>query len=357
MKSTKRIVNYLLISTILVVSGACSSNEPILSMNDMQVLGSHNSYKLDIDEPLKEMLEQASPGSVYGLEYSHVSLTKQLDLGLRKLEIDLVYDPKGSLYANPYGYTQLKKMNLPVSGFDPDSLMNAPGFKVLHVPDIDFRTTCYTFIKCLEEVKTWSLNNPTHLPIAIMMNAKDEGVAREGFVKPLQFDSVAFEMWDQEILEVFTREYLLLPDDVRGDFDTLEEAVLTRGWPSLAKARGKVFFVLDHGGEKLATYIKNHPSLKGRVMFVNAEEGSPEAAFMVINDPIRDQEKIKEMVAKGYIVRTRSDANTTQARENDYTMFEAAINSGAHYISTDYYLPETNFGTGFHVKLNARPKE
>lgn len=325
-------------------------------MNDMKVLGSHNSYKLAIDESLKKLMEQQNPGSLYGLEYEHVSLTQQLDLGLRKLELDVVYDPEGGMYSEPYGYAQLKELGLEVSEFDPEGFMEKPGFKVLHVPDVDFRTNCLTFKICLEEIKAWSQENPDHLPIAIMMNAKDSGAGEGGFVEPLPFDSAAFEAWDQEILEVFDRNHLLLPDDVRGDFETLEQAVLAEGWPQLSEARGKVYFILDHSDEKMQTYIKHHTSLIGRVMFVNAQEGTPEAAFMVINNPIRDKERIREMVAKGYMVRTRSDANTKEARENDYSMFEAALESGAQIISTDYYLPDTKFGTGFHIQLESQQK-
>ena len=86
-------------------------------------------------------------------------------------------------------------------------------------------------------------------------------------------------------------------------------------------------------------------------MFVNAPAGTAEAAFMVINDPVRDQQKIRNMVELGYMVRTRSDANTTEARNNDYRRFEAARKSGAQIISTDYYYPDTLFGTGFHISL------
>lgn len=343
-----------IIFIVVICTLACAS--PKQKMTDIRVLGSHNSYKLAIDESLKKVMEQQNPGSVYGLEYSHVSLTEQLDLGLRKLEIDVVYDPEGGMYAEPFGYTQLKKMGASVSDFDPKGLMKNPGFKVLHVPDVDFRSNCLTFKLCLEEVQAWSRANPNHTPIAIMMNAKDSGVGIEGFVKPLLFDSTAFEAWDQEILDVFERDELLLPDDVRGDSESLEEAILTKGWPLLSESNGKVYFVLDHGGEKQATYIKHHPSLKGRVMFVNADEGTPEAAFMVINDPIRDQEKIKEMVAKGYMVRTRSDADTREARENDYSTFEAAKASGAQIISTDYYVPDTLFGHNFHIHLDINQK-
>ena len=84
-------------------------------------------------------------------------------------------------------------------------------------------------------------------------------------------------------------------------------------------------------------------------MFINQKEGSPEAAFMIMNNPIRDSEKIKELVRKGYLVRTRADADTKQARVNDYSMFEAAKSSGAQIITTDYYLPSTYFNSDYKV--------
>lgn len=320
-------------------------------MNDIQIIGSHNSYKLAIDDALKETMEQQRPGSVRGLDYSHIPLSDQLDLGLRILEIDVVYDPEGGLYAAPFGYVQLKKMGKVVSDYDPDSVMKKPGFKVLHVPDVDFRSSCLTFKACLEEVKSWSQEHPNHIPILIMMNAKDSGIEGEGFVKPLDFDSLAFEQWDQEILDVFSKKELIVPDDVRGDFETLEAAVLDHGWPELNKVRGKVFFLIDHTDKKRDIYIRHHPTLKGRVMFVDAEEGMPASSIRVINDPVRNKSRIQELVKKGYLVRTRADADTEEARSGDHSRFEAAKESGAQFISTDYYLPDPRFGTGYQIQL------
>jgi hypothetical protein len=144
---------------------------------------------------------------------------------------------------------------------------------------------------------------------------------------------------------------LLTPDDVRGDFPTLEAAVLAHAWPPLGKARGRFLFVLDETGVKLETYVEGHPSLKGRVMFVNADEGRPEAAFRIVNEPIEKFHYIQKLVRAGYLVRTRADADTREARKNDYTRMHAAFDSGAQFVSTDYYRPNPAFGTSFQVKL------
>jgi len=91
-----------------------------------------------------------------GLEYSHLPIQRQLDLGLRALEIDVVYDPQGGLYAHPLGMKLEKEHHLAGPPYDPDDLMEKPGFKVIHVPDIGFRSNVYTFQQELALLKTWS---------------------------------------------------------------------------------------------------------------------------------------------------------------------------------------------------------
>ncbi len=321
-------------------------------MNQIQVLGSHNSYKQAIDPSLLSILRKQWGDRVRGIEYSHLPIQKQLDLGLRALEIDVVYDPHGGLYAHPKGVDLVKESRLtPGAPYDPDGLMNKPGFKVLHMPDVDFRANVYTFQQELAILKAWSEAHPHHLPIPITMNAKDDGIHQAGYVQPLQFDNAAFDAWDAEILKGMGRDKLITPDDVRGGYPTLEAAVLAQAWPKLSDVRGKFFFVLDETGKKMATYIEGHPSLKGRVMFVNSEEGHPEAAFRIVNEAKQDWAYIQYLVRSGYYVRTRADADTMEARKNDYSRWRAALISGAQVISTDYYAADPKLGTGYHVSL------
>src|SRR5690606_6177200 len=108
-----------------------------------------------------------------------------------------------------------------------------------------------------------------------------------------------------------------------------EQAVLAKGWPTLGQARGKVIFALDNGGEKKAIYTEGHPSLRGRVLFTSALPGEDEAAFVKLNDPIGDFDLIQELVAQGFLVRTRADGDTVQARPGDTTQRDAALASGA----------------------------
>jgi len=41
-------------------------------------------------------------------------------------------------------------------------------------------------------------------------------------------------------------------------------------------------------GDKIATYVKGHPPLNGRVLFTNGKRGSPDAAIMILNNARQD---------------------------------------------------------------------
>lgn len=125
--------------------------------------------------------------------------------------------------------------------------------------------------------------------------------------------------------------------------------MLCNGWPLVDEVRNRFLFVLDEREEKTNAYLSNFPNLRGAMLFVNQEEGNPNAAFRIINDPVSIFEKIKNLVELGYMVRTRADADTKEARNNDYSRFEKAKASGAQVITTDYYLPSTLFASDFKV--------
>ena len=86
-------------------------------------------------------------------------------------------------------------------------------------------------------------------------------------------------------------------------------------------------------------------------MFTTSPAGTPEAAVMIINNPHRVGKAIRKRVAQGYLVRTRADAGTSEARSGDTSRREAAMASGAHVISTDFPYDEDRFGTGYRVRF------
>ena len=322
-----------------------------LPLNHIQVIGSHNSYKQAIDAPLWQILKNTNPNLANSIDYSHISILEQLNMGLSNLEIDIYADAKGGKYAHPHGL-DMEKEQPGVQPYDPEKQMLEPGFKICHIQEIDFRSYYLTFKSCLQDLEKWSDAHPGHNPIFITMNAKDQAIDKPGFTIPEKFTPEVFAQLDKVIQEELGKDKLITPDQVRGKYNTLESAVQQGNWPKLKEAKGKFLFVLDENDEKRTTYIKDHASLKGRVLFANAEPGTPEAAIIILNNPKKDSDKIKELVKKGYIVRTRADADTEQARNNDRTQFEAACQSGAQIITTDYYQKSTHFASDYQVSFD-----
>lgn len=328
----------------LLVQCQSMSTENTLKFNEIQMLGSHNSYKKAIDPALMTVLSQSNPDVATTLDYAHLPLQAQLDHGLRKLELDVFHDPEGGRYANPFGLQAVKS----ASPWNQE-VMKRPGYKVFHVQDIDFRSHCPLFRQCLAEIRHWSDLHPGHIPLVITINAKDDVIDSPGFVVPLAFDEAAWRALDDEIREELG-DKLYAPDDLRGEHTTLRSAVLA-GWPTLDSMRGRILLVLDDAPEKIRGYIEDHASLRGRVMFVNAPEESEEAAFRIVNDPKRQLAYIQGLVRQGFIVRTRADADTLEARRGDTSRLKAALESGAQIISTDYYVEDERFGTGYRAGL------
>lgn len=343
------------LSSILLVclSGKIVAQENINSssirLNQIQLIGSHNSYKKSIESNLWQKVFNKDSLLAYSLQYEHPSLEEQLNLGLRSLELDVYLDPQGGKYSNPLGLKILKKQGLAAELYDQNGDLEKPGLKVFHIQDIDFRSNDLLFVDCLRGIKKWLDSNKNQVPIIITINAKDSKINFDGANEPILFGRKELESIDLEICSVFLEANLITPNFIQGKFSNLREAILINGWPLINNIRGKIMFVLDESGQKLKDYLTEEHTLNHKVMFVNAEEGDQNAAVMIINDPIKNESAIKNLVSKGYLVRTRADSETIEARRNDYTRFAAAVKSNAQIISTDYYLLSKLFKSSYQV--------
>src|SRR5262245_36525099 len=199
-----------------------------VALNQLQVLGTHNSYHVQPREPFFSAL-LALTTAFNAWEYTHLPLGQQFDeQGIRQIELDVFADPAGGLYA--------ARLGPGVAGIDlgpPPGALFLPGMKVLHVQDLDFETTCLTFIDCLTAVRTWSDAHPHHLPIMILVEVKDDTIPG-GFTVPVPFGKEQFDALDAEIRSVFSRRQIITPDAIRGGIATLDQAVHAHGWPTLA---------------------------------------------------------------------------------------------------------------------------
>jgi hypothetical protein len=317
-----------------------------VALNEIQVLGTHNSYHV---QPRPELLSflLSITSEFDAWQYTHPPLDVQLsDEGVRQMEIDVWADPDGGLFA--------RRGALLLIGEDPNSgipELEQPGFKVLHVQDFDFETNCLTFTACLGTIVSWSDAHRGHLPLVVLVELKDDPLPNLGGVHPaipVPIGPAEMDALDAEIRSGVPRRKLITPDDVRRGRPTLEEAVLGLGWPRLGAARGKILFLMDNASKR-ADYLLGHPSLEGRVLFTNSTPGSADGAFVEINDSSAPD--IPGTVAAGYLVRTRADGDTVEARANDTGPRDAAIASGAQYVSTDYPEPDPQIGTPYFVAI------
>jgi hypothetical protein len=329
----------LLLATVAVASAPSATSAPsanAVRMNEIQVIGTHNSYHRELSFAEKQVQQQEhGDANFWNLEYSHASLPTQFGAeNVRSLELDVFPDPEGGLYADP-----LVRREAGLPALD-DPAYQQPGFKVLHWADHDYGTVCVTFAQCLRQVRDWSRENPGHAPISILLEMKSTDPAMEdrgGPTSPPWTGEMLVDL-DAEIRAVFGEEDIITPDDIRQPGKTLEQSVLEDGWPTLRAARGEVMFMLNQGtAPATQQYLDGHPNLEGRVLFPNSRPGQDHAAFIGYDDPTGANEAtIREFVEQGYLVRTRADVPFAEAASGDTGRLRAALDSGAQIISTDF---------------------
>ena len=378
-----------IVTTAFAALAVCISGEMFaqtkalnsLKINEIQVLGTHNSYAQPVDstlmafaDPVFEKAFQSffagmTPQQVAvfkeyhpnglkmseGLRYNHPPFDVQLDAGLRSLEIDVYNDPTGNRFDHPAGYRVLEQKGVKALAPYDTTGLSAPGFKVMHIADFDFRTHYPTLHGALLGLKSWSDKHPGHMPIFIVLEAKDKGLpVFPNSAEVLPFDEKAFDELDNEVVSVIGKEKIITPDEVRGKYATLREGVMAKNWPAVEASRGKFIFLLlpSSAGMSLESpYTHNRPNLEKRIMFVQSTITDTFGAFLLLDNAIVRQKEIQEAVKNGFIVRTRSDIETWEAKVNDHTRAVAAFTSGAQVVTTDFFRPGNNYGTKYVVTI------
>jgi hypothetical protein len=291
----------------------------VLRLQDVQMLGTHNSYHV---RPTDRQVAPTEPAN-----YEHPALDVQLaSQGIRSLEIDV---------------------------------FNQPGMPVFHSILVDQFSNCPDLNTCFRTVAKWSKANPGHLPISIFLEPKpipvgtspiaqqviDKYVADHGLKS---WDAASIGQIDATAKRVFGKT-LLKPDDVRGKRSTLRAAILRDGWPTLGQLRGKVFVVLNATKPLLAAYATGAPSLQKKSMFMVSTGTEPYAAVISRDKPVAAD--IQALVKKHFLVRTLADADGVEARANDLTRAATAFASGATVVGTDYPVPDPIVNAAFVVDL------
>ncbi len=335
---------------LVACASAFAATNDDVHMNQIQVIGTHNSYHAGFAPSARRVMQKEAGKEFAAIDYSHPSLTQQLNDGVRQVEIDVFSDAKGGLYNDPVIDRMIALNGLPADPpTAPPGMWDKPGFKVMHIQGIDQRSRCQPFTGCLEELRGWSEAHPGHAPIFVLIETKEQPLkVKIPTVTPEPFTPAVFDALDAEIASVVKRDQMVVPDDVRGEHASLDEAVRDGGWPTPAKARGKLVFLLDQRKVE-NVYSDGHPSLRGRLAFTNATPGAPDAAFTECNEC--SAEEINGLVRRGYIVRARTDDPAQgQGVKNDGTRRDVVLPSGAQLVSTDYPVGEPSehgYSVGF----------
>jgi hypothetical protein len=271
-------------------STEASSLDDTLTIAHGQVVGTHNSYHVDTT-------------GYPPWAYTHRPLDEQLDLGVRQFELD-VWDLDGEV-------------------------------QVLHLPGLDAGVTCGTLADCAGVQAAWSDQHPDHFPLVTLVETKSPE-ARAAFLDAV--DDVLRGVWGDR---------LFTPADLLGEAVDLPSALGDEGWPTLSEMRGTALYVLHDGGDHRHVYLQT--DLAERAMFPDGfgDLTVPWAAVHSINDP--DDPRIADVVAAGHLVRTRADSDLAEAEAGDTTRRDAALASGAHFLSTDF--PEPHPDSGYVVAL------
>lgn len=169
----------------------------IPTLYHMQIVSTHNSYhQLTILSHFSK-----------SWNYQHPPILTQLEDGVRGLEFDLHYS------------------------------LISERWTVFHI-SFDHGTSCKCFCDCLSIIKDWSTRNPLHYPLVVILQAADIYDVTSFCYKEEIYDKL-----EGEILSVFSYEDIFFPKQMQGPFPSLNEALYTRGWPSIEKLRGKIMFV------------------------------------------------------------------------------------------------------------------
>lgn len=277
-----------------------------VKLNELAVIGTHNSYQLLTNTP-KRLLKKIIKVLSFGLdtdktEFEMDTLTVQLEHGVRKFELDLqTVDKDGDI-----------------------------SFIVTHDPITDSVTSCYNLEKTLEEISLWSDNNPGHLPVYLLIEPKADLTT----VKNIKNFNIAYALELDKLIKEALGDRLLTPAQALGNFESFIEMRTADSWPTLKECAGKII-VLFHPNAITQEYINTDSTIKTQAMFPVLGMGSADetyASFILNNDANNAAQQSNTVKEKKLMVRTRAD-EYPHFSDDRYAQANA---SGAQIVTTDY---------------------
>lgn len=271
-----------------------------IRLNHLQVIGTHNSYH-------KAPLIAADESH----KYTHKPLNEQLEGGVRAFELDLHGGQDGKIH-------------------------------VYHIQAIDDRTTCSKLVDCLNVLKTWSDGRPTHTPIFVWFEIKNDTSITQAINDIREVE--------QEILSVIPAERLITADFIRGSYASPRARVEAEGWPALRDVAGMFAFMLIDRDDLASAYSANQTSLDGRKIWINAgsdQHTQPWALFTKVGGT-DDAAEISDALEHQLIVASNS-CGTGPSDEECQTRLDVGIKNGLHMLKDDHPFPTS--GQSYVAKL------
>lgn len=279
-----------------------------VKFNEVAFLGTHNSYQLLTTKPKRALMKAIEIISLGKVDYTKATfemdtLTKQLEYGVRNLEIDIETSDDGE--------------NV--------------GFIVTHTPIIDNVTSCYDFAKALEEIKLWSDNNPNHLPITILIEPKGKVLN----INNMKDFSVEYANELGETIKNVLGDTLLTPAQMMRDYANFKEMREADDWLTLEETLGKVM-VLMHDCNITDAYIEQDTTIKTQVMFpmLRFEDITKDYTSFILDNEAEEAYKNNRASVDmcKLVVRTRADSHP---KFSDMRYAYADV-CGSQIITTDY---------------------
>lgn len=285
-----------------------------LRLNEIQYLATHNSYK-KMSTALGRLFVGLGDSfdEARALKYSYKTLTEQLSLGIRSMELDVRY--------------------------------RQDKFILNHVPLVDNSSIAPDLALALEEINLYSVHNPNHLPIILIFEMKDDWMMLDPRLKT--FDSLALMQFNTLISQSFGNR-LYAPHHLVVDNLSVKETIMTHGWPEVSTLLGKIICVM-HPSSINHAYRGLSFSLDEQALFIGSHQDDinhDDASFIIHNDV--DVTSIQTLVLAGYIVRTRIDESLNYREERK----DMAILSGAHILSSDFTIGRKDLKSNLVIDLN-----
>ena len=335
---------------LVLLLWTCGAASGAVRLNQIQVVGTHNSYHVEASPAEKALRIGSGLIDESTLEYGFPPLTEQLDLqGVRQIELDVWADPAGGLYAAP------RLRTLALEGpYDP--AMSSPASR-----SCTSRTTT-TARRASRSRRACRRSRPGrtpirgHVPLAILRRAQGHGAAASASPPRSRCRGRACR-WTRSTRRSApssrpsassSRTRARPPPDAGG----------RRAARRLAGARGEPRQgAVPDGQRRALPHALPARAIRACAAACSSPTARPACPTPPSSRPTTrrgaELARIRRAVRLGYVVRTRADEDTREARSGDMRRARRALASGAQWVSTDYPAPgiAARFGTDYVVRL------